>query len=1060
MKSDLSKTGLFFLLNTPELRAKLESLHLLDGRAVFDEKADPAIVSRLVSKVISEEVEQYISDKIKGLSKEELKEPTWINKVINDLPGCGGLPDNSVPIDNKILKEIKITSDAIGTKRPTTELNECSLIVPDGKTPSLGNEIRLELESADHADWLVSFIKLSAIRSFYDQLQAFCGKSNPDGSPRLRIATTTYIGATDSKALELLFNLPNTEIKVCFNTSQTRLHAKAYLFRRQSAFSTAYIGSANLSAPAMSSGMEWTVKVAQSEIPYLYSQAVQAFEGCWNDQNFKLCKKEDLDEIKASLKAARIKMSKVEQGSESDILRSIVLLPHTFQEKMLEALKAERDNGKTRHLVVSATGTGKTMVAAFDYAKQIPILGRQPKLLYIAHRKDILKSAANKYKAVLKNNNFGCVLSDGDDLTAVNGDQIFCTPRTWKSHFKDNGQYTKDFFDLIVMDECHHSDAKSYQDILEYYKNSIEDGKTDLLGLTATPFRTDGEDIRPYFGGNFTHELSLAEAIENGHIVPFNYFGIDDDTDFTEVEWGHGATEREIASAISHNGQHLNHVFKTLTEYVQSPNSLRAIGFCAGLEHARKACDFMNGNGIKSAFLSGDSSSQERQQVMDDMSSIPPKTNMVFVADLFNEGVDIPCVNTVLMMRPTNSPLVFVQQLGRGLRNASIEYEKKELLVLDFVGNHNNKFKGFSRYVQMSTRNDIPIEKQINMGMPFLPSGCSITLTKQARKKILDNIKDYTAALRGQTLKRHLIECIRNAGREMNLKELMNILSVESPAPIYKISRPALLNSEAINDLEIDDNKYTCFNNIAQNDSSTMIEYWVKLLKGQETGLSRHDIVLAKFFLLSAFDSTIRIEQTENSWSSFVSQHGMISDMLDFLEWRISRIEPLHKITFPHTGKFLELHRTYNSKQISAAIGQSGSVIMQGIHFNRNDNFDSFFVTINKSETEFTPSTMYQDYAKSPKIFHWETPSRMTTDTREVRRYLDDQAVKMIFIRQNKKVHVDITGQYDISSPTAYYTFLGPVKKVLGHENENPVGIDFEMEYDIPADVFAYAKGA
>lgn len=1060
MKSDLSKSGLFFLLNTPELRERLRNLQLLEGRAVFDEKVDPAIISRLVSKTISEEIEQYIADKISNLSEEELKTPNWINKIVNEIPGHGGLSENTIPIDDKVLKEIKISRDAAKTSRPTTELNECTLVVPNGRTPNLGNEIRLELKSADHADWLVSFIRLSAIKAFYPELQAFCGQSNSDGIPRLRIATTTYIGATELKALELLFNLPNTEIKICFNTSQTRLHAKAYLFRRQSAFSTAYIGSANLSAPAMSSGMEWTVKVAQSEIPYLYSQAVQAFEGCWNDQNFELCTKEDLPRIKDALKASQIKMSQAEPREEGDYLRSVVLLPHPFQVKMLESLSAEREEGKSRHLVVSATGTGKTMVAAFDYAKQISSLGRYPKLLYIVHRKDILIGAAKKYRAVLRNGNFGYVPSNGETLTSENGNQVFCTPQTWKNHFKDNGQYTADFFDVIVMDECHHSEAKSYQELLEYYKESIDQGKTDLLGLTATPFRTDGEDIRPFFGGDFTHELSLSEAIENGHIVPFNYFGIDDDTDFTDVEWGSGASEGEIEAAIAHNGQYLPHVYQTLTEYVQSTDTLRGIGFCAGLEHAKRACDYMNEKGVKSAFLSGSSSPEERKKVIDDMSAIPPKTNMVFVADLFNEGVDIPCVNTALMMRPTNSPLVFIQQLGRGLRVAPVEYGKNELLVLDFVGNHNSKFKGFSRYVQMSTRNDIPIDKQIEMGMPFLPSGCSITLTRQAREKVLRNIKDYTAALRGQTLKRHLVECIRNAGQEMDLKELMNILSVESPAPIYKVSRPSLLNAEALQGQTIEDDKYKNFNNIAQNDSRAMLELWVKLLNGQETGISPQDIQTAKFFLLSAFYPSINLSQTDSTWNNFVSQHGMVKDMLDFLKWRASRIEPLQIITFPKTGNFLELHRTYNSKQISAAIGQNGSVIMQGINYNRHTQLDSFFVTINKSETEFTPSTMYQDYAKSPKIFHWETPSRMTTDTREVQRYLDDNSTKMIFIRQNKKANLDVTGQYDISNSTSYYTFLGPVKKALGHENENPVGIDFEMEYEIPADVFAYAKGS
>ena len=1059
MKMDFSKAGLFCLLNTPEVQRKLHELRVAN-LAIF-EKGDAALISRMIGRVVAEEVEQFVAEKLESIDENARKNPNWLKDAMEDLASRGCLSKEGLPIDDRVLKEIKVSERAEQTKRPTTELDECALIVPDGRSPTLGNEIALELESANHADWLVSFIKLGAIRAFYPQLQAFCGKANPDGSPRLRVATTTYIGATDAKALELLFKLPNTEVKVCFNTSQTRLHAKAYLFRRDSDFGTAYIGSANLSTPALSSGMEWTVKVSQTEIPYLYASAVQAFEGCWNNQNFETCTANDLPRITDALARARVVMSSTVDVSGNDAFKSIVLLPHPYQVKMLEALMVERDNGQKRHLVVSATGTGKTMVAAFDYGQQMKALNRYPKLLYIVHRTDILRGAAEKYRAVLKDDNFGCVLSDGDALTASNGNQIFCTPQTWKTHFRDRGQYAADFFDMIVMDECHHTQAAGYQELLDYYKSAIDAGKTDLLGITATPFRADGRDIRPDFGGDFTHELSLAEAIENGHIVPFNYFGVDDDTDFSQIHWKNGgATEKEIEAVIAQNGQHLDHVYQTLTEYVQGTSTLRGIGFCAGLKHAERARAFMESKGVPSAVLSGESSQEERKRVIDAMSTFPPRVNIVFVADLFNEGVDIPCVNTVLMMRPTHSPLVFIQQLGRGLRIAPVQYDKHELLVLDFVGNHNREFNGFSRYVQMSTRRDIPIEKQIEMGMPFLPAGCSVTLTKQAREKVLRNIREFTAALRGQALKNHLIECIKNAGRDLSLKELMERVSLDAPAPIFRQARPGVLNGTALRDEAFESNSGDGFNTIAQNDSRQMISYWRKMLNGDMDGMSAEDVHMSKFFLLSAFYPKVSLQKTDAVWDDFMSRRGIVKDMLEFLDWRASRVEPLRVVTFAETSKYLELHRTYNSKQISASIGRSGGVIMSGTDFNRERNLDSFFITIRKPEAEFSPSTMYKDYAKSPHVFHWETPGRTTVDSSEGQRYLLGLSKKMLFIRHSKKVRLDVTGQHDLPGATAYYTFLGPVKNVLGHESEKPIGIDFEMEYDLPADVYAYARGA
>lgn len=1059
MKRDFSKAGLYCLLNTPEVQKKIKHLQI-ENRAVF-EKGDPAQVSRMVAKAISEEIERFVSEKLDGMDSDARRRPEWLHDAIQEFAEQGGLPHDAIPIDDRVLKEIKISNEAKRMRRPTTDLDECSLIVPDGRTPSLGNEIGLELESANRADWLVSFIKLGAIRAFYPQLQAFCGKTNPDGSPRLRIATTTYIGATDVKAIELLFKLPNTHVKICFNTSQTRLHAKAYLFRRESDFGTAYIGSANLSAPAMSSGMEWTVKVSQSEIPYLFAQAVQSFEGCWNNDSFESCTEVDLPRIREALARARVTMKSAENVSGNDALKSIVLLPHPYQVKMLESLMVERENRQSRHLVVSATGTGKTMVAAFDYARMIHRLNCNPKLLYIVHRTDILRGAAEKYRAVIKCEEFGCVLSDGDSLTAVNGNQIFCTPQTWKTHFKDNGQYTPDFFDMIVMDECHHTQAAGYQELLDYYKESIDAGKTDLLGITATPFRADGKDIRPDFGGDFTHELSLAEAIENGHIVPFNYFGVDDDTDFSGVHWkSGGATEKEIEEALAENGRHLEHVYQTLTEYVQGPETLRGIGFCAGIKHAERARDFMQAKGVSSAVLTGSSSQEERQKVINAMTTFPPKVNLIFVSDLFNEGVDIPCINTVLMMRPTHSPLVFLQQLGRGLRIAPIQYDKQELLVLDFVGNHNKEFNGFSRYVQMSTRKDIPIEKQIEMGMPFLPAGCSITLTRLAREKILKNIKDFTAQLRGQALKNHLIECIKNAGRELSLKELMDRVSLDSPAPIYRQARPGVLNHAALCDEVVELDSGEAFNAIAQNDSRTMIQHWTQILRGKTAELSDGDIRMAKFFLLSAFYPKVSLQNTDFVWREFSAQRGMIKDMVEFLEWRSSRVEPLRTVAFAETSKYLELHRTYNSKQISAAIGRNGGVIMSGTDYNMERNLDTFFITIRKPEAEFSPTTQYHDYAKSPGIFHWETPGRTMIDSSEGQRYLKDTSKKMLFIRHSKRVRLDVTGQHELSAMTSYYTFLGPVEKVLGYESEKPIGIDFKMAYDLPAEVFSYAKGA
>lgn len=1064
MKFDLTQPGLYYLLNTPEVQAEIARLKL-EEKAAFEKNLDSDLIAHMMARAISTEVEKFIADKLAEASTKEGKPEDWVHEALANLHETLELKDAvrqtipaAEPFDRQVLTEIKALPDASATERPNTALTESELIVPNGRSPQLGNEIERELKSCESADWLVSFIKLKAIRAFYPQLQQFCGKANADGAPRLRIATTTYMGATDVEALKLLFALPNTEIKVCFNTSQTRLHAKAYIFHRKTGFGSAYIGSANLSSQALTSGLEWTVKVAQQEIPHLWERSIVEFETCWNDDNFETCTETDVDRIREALKDSKVSFISQKKTVSDEALRSYVTIhPHSYQKKMVEELAAERELGKHRHLIASATGTGKTVVAAFDYAFVAKKLKRNPKLLFLAHRKDIVEQAREKYRAVLQQPLFGALVSETGSFSSQSAEQVFCTVQSWATHISKHLPY--DFFDLIVLDECHHAAAISYQDILDFYHYAIDVGKTDLLGLSATPFRADGKDIRGDFGGDFTHELSLAEAIEHGHIVPFSYFGVKDDVDYSDIEWGQGERE-QLDQILHHNGKHLQNVHQTLITHVADLASLRAVGFCAGLKHARAACDYFNKIGIKSIVLSGESSGAEREKAMNDISKMVPDVHVIFTADLFNEGVDIPSINTVLMMRPTNSPLIFLQQLGRGLRIAPPQYQKDDLLVLDFVGNHNAKYRGFERYLFMSTRKDIPLQEQLKNGMPFLPAGCSISLSEQAQTKVLENIKCYMAALRGNTLKSHLIKIIRDARTHLPLQRLMDEISASSPAPIFRYTSPAALEAKALYVDGPEDEMGKGFNSLAQTDSPRMINAWIKVLSGSTDGMTDEDVKYAKFFLLSAFDPKVRMSTIDTVWHKVLSMTGFSRDLCEFLEWRQSRCSPMEAITFPQTSKYLELHRAYSSKQIAAALGTDGMTIQGGVYYQNTMASDSFFITRLKGNKDFSPTTMYKDHAKSQTIFHWESPNNTTLISGPGKRYISDACVKMLFIRQSKHKQMDITGSYPIGNQTSNYVFLGPVKRVINHEGECPIGIDYELTYPIPADVYEYARGA
>ena len=1064
MNLDISKPGLYYLLNTPSVQERIRELGI--SECVSFEHGSPEVVIRLLSRAIASEVEARLLEALENSGDTEgnpEKGENWIGALLDCLPpesGITALPRSERPATDEILSEVKLVPEAAPLPRPNTELTQSHLIVPDGKSPQLGNEIAREIPSADHVDWLVSFIKLSAVNAFFPQLLAYCSTPRDDGAPKLRIATTTYIGATDAAALEKLFRLPNTKIKVCFNSSQTRLHAKAYLFRRDSGFGSAYIGSANLSSAALSSGMEWTVKVSQSELPNLWERTQIAFESCWNDPNFETCTADDLPRIRDALRAARIVSAPAEPiGADPDLLPLVRWEPHAFQRTMLERLAAEREEGRNRHLVVSATGTGKTIVAVFDYQAAVTPKGR-PSLLYIAHRTDILHSAAVKYRAVLGDRDFGFVPSDGAELTSTSVRQTFCTLQTWRSRIK--GKRKIERFDRIVLDECHHAEAASYKELLDYYRDDIDAGRTDLLGLTATPFRSDGKDIREEFGGSFTHELSLPEAIENGHIVPFDYFGVDDETHFDDVRWGQNETA-DIERAILRNGEHLDHVYRTVVENVGDLPSLRGIGFCAGVEHARRVCRFMSEHNLPSAVLTGESKPEERQRAMDDLSAIPPRLHFIFTADLFNEGIDIPAVNTILMLRPTNSPLIFLQQLGRGLRQAPVQYGKNALLVLDFVGNHNAKFKGYLRFKFLSSRPDVPLTDQIEAGMPFLPPGCSVTLTAQARAKVLANIRANLATLRGQSLRRHLVEAIREKRGHIALPELMRRVQIDSPAPIYSVGRPFELEREALSNVSIPDldRRGRRFHILAQNDSRRLLLSWKRLLDREAVSMPEEDVRLAKFFLLSAFDQTIRTDFIDDGWRTLLGQREFVRDLREFIDWRLDTLPVERRVVFPEkTSRLLELHRTYTTLQVSAALGLSGGGIMRGTHFVQSRNTDVFFITKNKSGQALSRFHDYDDYALSESLFHWSGPHATGAASQSGSRWICDASTKMLFIRRARQSELDATGNYPAKS-SAGYVFLGPVRKTLGyHETGGVLKFTFEMEHQLPAEVFEYAKEA
>jgi len=919
--------------------------------------------------------------------------------------------------------------------RPGIPLAESALLVNARNANSVGAEVLSELESADRVDLLCSFLKWSGFRLIEGRLR----RHLQDRGRPMRVITTCYTGATERRVLDRLCEL-GAEVRVSYDTRRTRLHAKAWLFHRNSGFPTAYIGSSNLSSAALVDGLEWNVRVSGVELPRVIEAFSAAFESYWQDPEFEAYDPErDAGRFDRAVKR--------ERSDDEPVFAGLDVVPYPFQSEILDRLHAERFlHDRWQNLVVAATGTGKTVIAALDYRRMRQHLG-SARLLFVAHREEILKQSRGVFRAVLRNSGFGELMVAGEK--PVDDTSVFASIQSLSR--VDLARLPPDSYDVVIVDEFHHAEAPTYERLLAHLRPKL------LLGLTATPERTDGKSVLHWFGDRIAAELRLWEALDRNLLCPFQYFGIADDTNLAQVPWRSGRYDPTTLDNL-YTGDHARAklIADAVIQKVSDIRDMRALGFCASVAHANFMAEQFRRFGIPSVAISGDSSRDDRRQALERLGHHPmPDVNVVFAVDLLNEGIDVPEVNTILFLRPTESATVFLQQLGRGLRLA----EGKECLtVLDFIGIQSQRFRFDLRFRALTGGSRGSLRSHVEEGFPQLPPGCAIQLDKVSQERVLENLR---AVLRGNV--NAWLDEIRAQGPGLTLAKFLDHCELELE-DVYRSERswsslkraaglaipPAgpdekLLVKGVARLIHLDDfERLRWLESVLASPAAPRIE-----------GLSAENRRRLEMLTITVWGRvTGRPTELQSALDRLWGHPAIREELQELLALLADRLD--HEVLdFRQATVPLKIHGHYRLDEVLVALGRSDTAyaqsFRQGVLKLDDLRADAFFITLQKAEKDYSPSTLYRDYAISPQLFHWESQSTTSAASPTGQRYRNHRQMNwqiLLFVRSTKQ---------DARNERRPYTFLGRAAYV-SHTGDRPMGITWRLETPMSGEDFAEAK--
>jgi superfamily II DNA or RNA helicase len=794
------------------------------------------------------------------------------------------------------------------------------------------------------------------------------------------------------------------------------------------------------------------VRLAALETPAMLRKFQDTFDAYWEEGEFEpyAATAEQQAHIDNQLALARGD-DPAAGGSTTPVWFD--LRPYAYQREMLDQLAAERSlHHRWHNLVVAATGTGKTVLAAFDVARLHADFPERfpspdsPPLLLIAHRKEILQQAQQTFRQVLRDPSFGELWVDGE------------RPSQWRHVFASvqslsqqaTAEIPADRFDVVIVDEFHHAAASSYRRWLDHLSPKL------LLGLTATPERADGLDILHWFDGRIAAELRLWSALDQGLLSPFHYFAVADATDLSALEWRRGGyVPAELSSLYTGDHRRVDLILSELDKTLADPAQMRALGFCVSVEHARFMAERFRVRGLKAEALDASSPADQRRDALRRLQN--GELQILFAVDLFNEGLDIPAIDTVLLLRPTESAVVFLQQLGRGLR-LSPETGKSCLTVLDFIGQQHRRFRFDLRYRALLGGSRRQLETQLQQGFPFLPPGCRLVLDRVASDRVLTNLRQSLPSRRHQLLEElRALAAEGVIGPSSGLAAWLEALGME-PAEFYGVrgagftalrrelswlpgaphpEEERLTRAIAAGLLHLDD----------PDRLRWLSAEFQAAAPPDPAGLGERERRQWLMLAVQLFGTGRRWRPLPEALALLWQAHAWREELRQLLELLAEAADHrLHPLPWALPVP-LRVHGRYSRAEIEAAFGilrdDAPWIHREGVLWHEPSQTDLLFVTLNKSESLFSPTTRYRDLALGPALFHWESQSTTTAASATGQRYIHHEARGsrvLLFVREHRR-------QGTVTEPFRCLGFAS----YESHEGERPMAIRWRLEREIPA---------